>query len=155
MAALQGNAAFVWDSTSAGTGVLMLRAPLRAVRTSVRQTMFVHEDLDYSVREVTTSGSGVHELVADMRYEDAPATLAEFLLFGMRGGTITYVPDLTDQQRYWDCYLVEPGGSPGLSEAQASAGLATVDMDGASGSPGHEWLQMEIRLRKTDGTAFE
>lgn len=155
MPALIGNAAFVWEDTTAGTQVLMLRAPLRAVRAGVRQTMFVHEDLDYQTREVTTSGAGVHELVAEMRYEDAPATLAAFLLFGMRGGTVTYVPDMNDQARYWDCYLIEPGGSPGLSEAAAIAGTAATEMDADSGMPGYEWNQMTIRLRKTDGTQFD
>lgn len=156
MATVKGNAAFVWSSTSDGEQVLALRAPLRAVRAGVRQTLFVHEDLNYSVRETTVTGDGVYEVTADLRYEDAPATLAAFLLAGMRGTTLTYVPDMTAQERSIDVYLIEPGaGSPGLSEASAVAAVAMPDMDPDSGFPGHEWNSISITIRKTDGSQFE
>lgn len=154
MAALLGAAAFIWDdSTGSGEHVLMLRAPLRTVRTAVRQNRFLHESIDFATRLVTVAGAGVHEIVAEMRYEDAAQTLSDFLLFGIRGGVVQYFPNLTDVAR-WDCYLVEPGGSAGLGTAVSEQTVATASMDADRGMPGFEDLSMQIRLRKTDGSGF-
>lgn len=163
MAVLLGNAGFIWQDTT-GERTFNLRAPLRATRTAVRQVRFVRESVDLATRNVTVVGSGVHEIVADIRYEDAVGLgntthiLSHFLLFGIRGGLVQYFPDLATTSEFFDCLLIEPGGGGAGGTAGVAASEQTVavtSMDADRGFPGFEDLSVQIRLRKTDGSAFE
>jgi hypothetical protein len=98
--------------------------------------------MDLTNRNVVVVGDGVYELVGVLRYVDAGQTMADMLLAGIRGETLTYVPDVDDPDRGWDCWLIEPGD------------MATASLDNDRGFPGFEDQQVEIRLRKTDGGAF-
>ena len=141
MTQLLGKSALFWSSTSDGDHTVLMRAPLRTGRPAVRLQRFVRESMDFSVREVTTVSTGVHELVGVLRYEDAPQNVADMVMAGLSGTTLTWIPDMQDQNRSWDVYLID---------AQP-----TAQMDADRGFPGFEEISWEVRFRKTDGTPFE
>ncbi len=143
MGAFFGDAAIVWDSTGGQQNVYHLRAPLRASKNAFRQRRYTRDSLDYSAREVSVVGAGVHEIEGDVRYDDAGQTLVEMLRAGMNGTTLTYIPSLSDQDRSWDTVLVSPSGDS-----------VTGSMDTDRGFPGFEEQMTTIRLRITDGDPF-
>ena len=141
MTQLFGKSAIFWSSTSDGDHTVLMRAPLRAVQPAVRLKTFVRESMDFSVREVTTVSTGVHEVVGTIRYEDAPQNVADMIQAGLSGTTLTWIPDMNDQERSWDVYLI--------------SARRTGSMDADRGFPGFEEISWQVRFRKTDGTPFE
>lgn len=135
MPPLLGSATFTWTD---GTGQTHnLRVPLQKVRPAFRGRRWVRESLDMTVREVWTTGY-VYEVVAEIRYEDAPQSLIDLLLAGWRGIAVTYNDG--DGNSY-ACHLIEPSGD-------------AVDAGWDDHQVALDEHRVEIRLRKTDGTAF-
>ena len=64
-----GNAAFRYVGRDGSEGVFDLREPLRRVRGTT-PNVHVRESLDYSTIEVTITGDGPHEVIADMLKSD-------------------------------------------------------------------------------------
>ena len=107
MSAFKGNAAFTWtDSGSPRT--YLLNRPLDRVQYAMAQTSYPGTSLDLSQYQVFTVGTGAYELVAQIRYDDDPQGLLDLLKFGQQGGTITYWPDLDNDQESYACNLIEP-----------------------------------------------
>ena len=130
---LFGETKFTWNT---GADEHLLRVPLQQIRAAGRSRSFVSESLDYTVRQVITIGQ-VHEIVALIRYDDDPTALVEFLFAGISGEVITY-DDGTNQI---DCYLIEPTGEEFDLDLEDDANIFREN-------------SVEVRLRKTDGSAF-
>lgn len=132
---LFGTTSFSW--TDGGAQEHTLSVPLQKVRPSVRLRRWVRESIDYSTREVWYAGSGVYEIVAEIRYDDAPQSLVDLLLAGAKDITITY----DDGTNTHACKLIDPATeaiTPGFDDYQTA----------------EDWHRIEIRLRKTDGSSF-
>jgi hypothetical protein len=127
MTPLIGNAGFSWD---AGASTLRLRTRLREFRARHVRTRRVRESLDYSVREVTSIGAGVHEVRALLRFEDDPGGLMDMLRAGTDGGLLHY------HHRNWARYSgmnTDSDGNGVVDGWAASVGAGTVvhALDGA------------------------
>lgn len=131
---LFGTAKFTWTD---GVGQeYLLRVPLQQIQAAGRSRSYVAESLDYSVRQTVTIGQ-VHEIIAVIRYEDEPTTLVDFLFAGMSGKEIIY-DDGTNQ---FTCFLIEPEPEEFSLDLEQDANIFGEN-------------SIEVRLRKTDGTAF-
>lgn len=131
---LFGTATLSW--TEGGAQSHTLQVPIQEVRPSYRARRYVRESLDYSNREVYTIGSGVYEILGVIRYDNDPQSLIDMLSAGARGLTLTY----DDGTNSYACYLVYDSDE------------ITPDFD--VDQKAFDELKMEVRLRKTDGTAF-
>lgn len=131
---MYGTARFTWTDTV--LQIHTLNVPLQKVRPSFRVQRWVRESINYANREVWAAGDGVHEIVGLVRYDEFPESLVEALAAGVKGTTITYYDGVEE----YDCYLVEPG--------------AVFDLDFDDLQSTEDWHLVEVRLRKTDGTAF-
>lgn len=139
-----GNAAVVWTDPGTGTErVLLLDAPLRDVRPGFTQTAYTAESLDKTSIQTITVGSGAHELVGTVRYEDNPQGLCDMVVIGATNTTLTYIPDLADPDQSYSVKLIAPRSVEAL----------TVDLDAQRGTGWGE-VQVELRFRQTDRTAF-
>src|SRR3990167_9048290 len=89
-----------------------LAVPLRDVRVSYRIRQDVAESLDYSSREVFTVSTGVHELIATLRYNDDEQSLIDFLQYGVKGVPMVYSTANTTGSTAGSgaMYLIEPTG---------------------------------------------
>lgn len=130
-----GTAEFTY--TSGGTQTHTLAVPLQQVRPSVRQKKWTRESINFANRETWYVPSGaVYEVVAVIRYDDSPQSLIDLLLAGAQDITVTYDDGVTTHA----CKII------GLPEE------ITVGFDELQQT--EDWHRIEIRLRKTDGTAF-
>ena len=137
---LAGNAAFTWTDAGAER-VHLLALPLQGQKLGTRQRVFPQDSADFTAREVVTVGVGVYELAATIAYDPSPQSLVELLRAGIRGLVLTYWPDLTANGPGYDCYLIEPSAVP-------------ADLDQAKDYPVFLEAAVNIRLRRTDGSAF-
>lgn len=143
MAKLNTAAAITW---SAGTGterVLLLDVPLRDLRPGFTRTVYTAESLDKTDIASVTVGSGAHELVGVVRYEDDPQGLMDMVAAGAANTTLTYIPQLADPDVNYSVKLVSPRDLSALS----------VQLDPQRGSTFGE-MSIELRFRQTDETAF-
>lgn len=132
---LFGSAQFSYTKSGAQTHTLAV--PLQQVRPVVRQRKWVRESINYATREVWyPSGGAVYEVVAVIRYDDTPQSLVDLLLAGAQDITVTYNDGTTNHT----CKMI------GLPEE------ITVPFDELQQT--EDWHTFEIRLRKTDGSAF-
>ncbi len=72
-----GNAAFRYVGRDGSEGVFDLREPLRRVRGTT-PNVHVRESLDYSTIEVTITGDGPHEVIADILKSDLTILRGQF-----------------------------------------------------------------------------
>lgn len=142
MGQLFGKAAILWtpDSGPAVERAYLLRVPLQAVAPQKRERIYAADSLDYSSREVISVGAGVFELAGTIRYDDDPEGLLDLLAAGVRGVTLTYVPDTENDEEY-PCHLIEPAGPIAALEPDA-------DYDRVA-----EYTQ-RLLLRRTTGGAI-
>lgn len=141
MTPFKGNAAFTWtDSTATPPDrAYLLNRPLDRVQYAVRQTTYTQDSLDLTVRQTYTIGTGVYEIVAQIRYDDDPADLIDLIRYGQRGGTITYWPDLTNDAESYACYLIDPLGAAPLELESSYPAVGSL---------------VTVRLRQTTGVRF-
>lgn len=131
-----GSAKFTYTDGTSETHNLTI--PLQKVIPSVRFGMKrTRESLDLANHETWWTGTA-YEVVAQIRYDDAPQSLIDLLLAGGKGITITY--DDGDGNTV-SCKLVAPGEE-----------VITPDFD--EDQEAFDEHVIEIRLRKTDGSAF-
>ena len=134
---IKGNAAVTW--TDAGSPrVYLLNRPLDRVQYAIRQTAYAVDSLDLTQRQVFTVGTGVYELVAQIRYDETPQDLVDLLKYGQQGGTLTYWPDLDNDQESYACYLLEPF-DPVLELESSYPAVGSL---------------VTVRLRQTTGARF-
>lgn len=132
---LLGTAHF--DYTSGGAQTHNLAVPLQEVRPSIRfGGRWVRESLDLTNREVFETGSA-YEIVAVLRFDNEPQSLIDLLAAGAENITLTY--DDGDG----NTFNVKMIGLPNVITPEFDENQKALDEH-----------RMEIRLRKTDGTAF-
>lgn len=134
----KGSAQFTW--TDGTTKNYLLSRPLDRLRYAVRQTHYTLDSLDFSVRQTYTLGSGVYEVLGDIRYDADSTGLSNLLRAGARGLTLTYWPKKTGSTNHYDCYLIQPT-DPGLQTELEESYPARRN-------------RVTLRLRKTNGAAF-
>ena len=141
MTAFKGNAAFTWTDSldPAVNRVYLLNRPLDRVQYGLRQTIYAADSLDNSVRQTFTVGSGVYEVMAQIRYDDNPKDFVDLIRYGQQGGTITYWPSLSNDQESYACYLLEP------------LDPIVLDLEDSYPAVGQ---RLTIRLRQTSGARF-
>lgn len=130
-----GTARFTWTDTE--EKLHTLNVPLQKVKPAVRLRRWVRESINFTNREVWYAGDGVYEIVAEIRYDENPQSLVELILAGLKGITITYYDGFSEHE----CEMVAPTADEfvaGFDDHQAT----------------QDWHRVEIRLRKTDGSAF-
>jgi hypothetical protein len=81
-----------WGPDVGPWSMLPLRAPLRETQAGLRKRRFIHDSLDFSGRDVVTLGTGVQELLGEIRYADDPYALLTMLTAGADGNTLYYHP---------------------------------------------------------------
>jgi hypothetical protein len=138
-----GTAIFQWDTGYESTGVApfehQLGAPLRAIRPAVRHDVRSRLSLDQLTETRFSLHDPIHETIGVIRYEDNQDTFARLLNVASRYPVI-YIPSSGSTGDAHECFLIF--GDP-----------VDSDMDADRGFPGYEDNQIEVRLRKTDGTA--
>ena len=138
-----GSAAIVWTDTNVGTErILLLDAPLRDLRPGYSRTAYTAESLDKTAIYSVTVGTGAHELVGNIRYEDDPQGLLDLIQAGATNTTLTYLPNLADPDFSYTVKLIAP----------RDVNTLTVDLDNQRSTFGE--MQVEVRFRKTDQSAF-
>lgn len=142
MAKLGTAAAISWTSGIGTERVILLDLPLRESRPGFTQSAYTSESLDKTAIYSVTVGSGAHELVGNLKYEDDPQGLLDLIAFGATNGTLTYIPSLTDPDTNYSVKLISPRDVNAL----------TLDLDSQRATFGE--MTVEIRFRKTDQTAF-
>lgn len=140
--AKQGSAAISWIHGTGTERVILLDMPLREVRPGFTQTAYTAESLDKTSIATVSVGSGAHELVGTIRYEDDAQGLLDLIAFGATNGSLTYLPNLTDPDTNYSVKLISPRDLTAL----------TLDLDSQRAVFGE--MQVEVRFRKTDQTAF-
>ena len=138
-----GNAALIWSATSDASGqrVLLLQAPLRAIKAGHSMETFQRQSLDRSVLENVAIGDGSAELRGRVRYDHDPVGLSDAIVAGSQGKTLRYIPDLTDPDVDFQCDLVAPLAPFGL------------ELDQQRGILGDQ--SVELVLRQTDQGSFD
>jgi len=138
MALIRGNAAFVWtDSNDLVTErVLLLAEPVREIRAAHRQSVYVADTLDFTVRQYFTIGTGVNETVVRVRYGFDPQGLIDLIKAGSRGNQLTYYPDMNVSGRSHKYYLIAPLSPTVLAEDRDTGVIF-----------GHQ--EVELTLRET------
>lgn len=126
-----------FDWTDSGAQTHNLAVPLQEIRPAYRfGGRFERESLSLVNREVWWA-SVVYEVVAVIRYDDTPQELIDLLIAGAKNITVTY--DDSDGNTY-ACKMV---------------GLANqLDVPFDENQKALDEHRIEIRLRKTDGSAF-
>lgn len=81
-----------------------LRVPLQHREAQLRQRRYVREALDYSVRAITTIGSGASEISGILRWEDQPAVLLDMLQSGANGDLLIWYNGVAE----YTVLLIEP-----------------------------------------------
>lgn len=143
MAKLNTRAAIVWTSTGTGTErVVLLDVPLRELRPGFSQTAYSAQSLDKTALTTITVGSGAHELVGVVRYEDNPQGLLDLVQAGATNTVLTYIPDLADPDQSYSVYLISPRDTETLQ----------LQLDRQRALFGE--MEVEVRFRQTDRTAF-
>lgn len=138
-----GNAAIVWTDSGTGTErVVLLDVPLRELRPGFSQSTYTAESLDRTSIAAITVGSGAHELVGTVRYEDDQQGLLGMVQAGAINTTLTYIPSLADPDQSYAVKLIAPRDLQALS----------VELDRQRAVFGE--LEIELRFRQTDQTAF-
>lgn len=142
--ALRGNAGFKYASPWAPslTVTVPLAWPLRDPRPAKVRARFEAWSLDGSQREVLTIGSGMPEILAEIRFADDGPDLLDMLDAGASGATLTYYPDLDQTGTNYPCLLVEPAGD-----------RVEALRDRARSIRGE--YEVTVRLRRTDGGTFD
>lgn len=137
-----GKSAIGWSSTedSNTERIHLLDTPLREMYSGHTLSNYHADSLDKSVRETFYVGTGAYELVGKVRYDANAASLIDVIKAGSQGKTLTYYPNLSDPDVSYACLLIAPN-SP-----------ADLQLDSQRGVFGEQ--QVEIRLRKTDKTAW-
>ncbi len=140
---LNSFAAIGWSSTgdTVNQQVHVLSTPLRNVVPGFSRPTYRAESLDRTVIEALTVGSGAHELVGEVRYDDNPESLVEMLRAGAQNITLNYYPDARDATQVIPCKLITPVG-PQID--------AVLDAQRGSFGDG----AVTIRLRRTDQHPF-
>lgn len=142
MGKLNTHAAITWTSGTGTERVLLLDVPLRELRAGFTQSAYTAESLDKTNITTITVGSGAHELVGSIRYEDDPQGLLDLLAAGATNTTLSYYPDVTDADVVYTVKLVAPRDVSAL----------TADLDSQRAVFGE--AMATVRFRKTDQTAF-
>lgn len=143
--AQKGNAAFRYDP---GTGQVTvdLDWPLINPEPARRRTRFASDSLDFTAREVLEVGSGIHEITAELRFQESHADLLDALEEAASGTRLDYYPDTVGApSTFYPCQLIEPSGS--------AIGLIRDRLRGIS--HGEFALPARIRLRRIDGGNFD
>lgn len=118
------------DSFSYATTRHLLRVPLQHLRPGRRKKRYVGESDDYSVREVTTVGAGVDEMLGEVRYEDDDVLLLNMLEAGADGTLLHF------HRKNWVQY-------PALAVDSNGDGVAdgfTENVNGAAAMTGEDAL---------------
>jgi len=129
-----GTTKFTW--TDGGAKEHTLAVPLQQVRPSARLKKYERDSINGASHEVWSFGTGVYEVVGVIRYDDAPQSLIDLLLAGARGIAVSYYDDTNTHA----CYII---GLPEVIDVGFDDDQIPLDEH-----------KIEIRLRKTDGSAF-
>ena len=139
--AVEGAAAFKYSSGPVVTHDL--QQPLRDIEPVRRQARWEASSLDFTASEVVTVGSGVHEIVAVLRYESDEPGLLDALEYGANGGQLDYYPDTVGSPgTFYPSKLVEPSGNE-----------IRLLRDRDLGPIGEH--EVTIRLRREDGGTYD
>jgi len=140
-----GRAAITWSSTSETSTdrVHRLSVPLREVQPAFTQQTYTAESLDKTAIQTYTIGSGAHEFVGTVRFDDDPQSLLDLIAAGAQGTNLTYYPDLADPGAVYTCQLVSPRDASDLG----------VGQDPERGKAFGEG-SVTLRLRQTDQSRF-
>lgn len=143
MGVFRGNAALRWiDSTDTSSQrVLLLREPVREIKSAHRMSVYTADSLDMTNRQVFTVGKGAYELSVRVRFSDDPQTLIDLIKAGSQKITIDYLPNLADPDTKFSCLLISPL-SPSVLASDQDTGTIFGDQD------------VTLVLRKTDQTEF-
>jgi len=106
---VQGDAGFKYTPTGGAETTVTLGARLKNLRPIQEEAHYVRDSLDRTVREVTTIGSGVYEVEAEIRFAANPQVLLDMLKHGRRGRTLTYFPSLAVAGTNYPCLLIHAG----------------------------------------------
>lgn len=138
-----GRAGIGWTSTedSNTERFHLLEAPLRENVASHTLSAYRSESLDKTNVQTFAVGNGAYELVGRVRFDNHPHSLIDLIKAGSQGKTLTYYPNLDDPDVAYACALIAPF-SP-----------ADLALDAQRGDFGEQ--SVELRLRKTDETAFQ
>jgi len=141
--AQKGNAAFKYDA-GAGTVTVGLDYPLiNPVPAEVR-TRYYAESMDGTAREVLEVGSGVHEITAEIRFQEAAPDLLLALALGASGVQLDYYPDTVGSPTtFYPCQLMEPTGDRIELPRDRDRGIS------------HSEFGITVRLRRLDGGNFD
>jgi hypothetical protein len=139
--AVEGAAAFKYES--GGTQTHNLEQPLRDIQPVRRKKRYVGSSIDFSAFHVVTIGSGVHEIVATIRYESDPSGLLDVLEHGADGGEIDYYPDTVGAPaEKYDSWLIAPGGDEIALMRDSQLGNS-------------DYYEVQIHLRCSDGGNYD
>lgn len=103
------GAAVPYSGSYAPPQQYLLPVPLQRILPAGSVWRGVRESASRKVREVVSSVRGVHEITAELRYLDDPATLGEMIMAGVRGVPLAYIPDTDDMDTAFEFELLEPG----------------------------------------------
>lgn len=143
---LNSRAALTWTDPTDTTGterVHLLSVPLRQLTPGYSQTSYWSQSLDKTATQVYSVGTGAHELVGMVRYDQSRQSLLDLVRAGALNTTLTYYPNLDDTGVSYAVKLISP----------VSLDALTLQLDQQRGLFGD--LQVELRFRQTNQASFQ
>lgn len=141
--AQKGNAAIKYDA-GAGTVTVALDWPLLNPEPAEVRRRYYAESLDGTAREVLEIGSGVHEITAEIRFQESAPDLLTALAEGASGVQLDYYPDTVGSpSTFYPCQLMEPTGDRISLPRDQDRGVS------------HGEFSVAVRLRRLDGGTFD